>query len=118
MVFKKGSKTCFNLIEFVLKYSIKTTREVFLLKWDEVRKLHPNQWVKLKVLDSHIDEDYLYIDEIEVIRTIEDDKTATMELTKSTGNNIVFHTSHEMIKTKLIKKFGLFRSNSFPLDIQ
>ena len=37
---------------------------------------------------------------------------STMELTKSTGNNIVFHTSHEIIKTKLIKNFEMGR-NSF-----
>lgn len=79
------------------------------MKWDEVRKLYPDQWVKLKVIDSHTDDNYLYIDNMEIIKPIEDDRTATLKLTKSTGNNIVFHTSHEMIKTKLIKSLGLFR---------
>lgn len=46
---------------------------------------------------------------MEVIKAIENDKTATLELTKSTGNNLVFHTSHDIIRTKLIKNLGLFR---------
>lgn len=79
------------------------------MKWDEVRTLYPNQWVKLKVIDSHTDDNYLHVDEMEVIKTIDNDKTATIELTKSTGNGLVFHTSHDMIKTKLIKSLGLFR---------
>jgi hypothetical protein len=79
------------------------------MKWDEVRKLYPDQWVKLEVLNSHIDNDYLYIDQMKIIKTIETDKAATLELTKSTGKFLVFHTSHDNIKTKLIKSLGLFR---------
>ena len=79
------------------------------MKWDEVRKLYPDQWVKLKVLNSHTDDNYLYIDELEVIKPIESDKEATFELTKSTGDKLVYHTSHDIIKTKLIKNLGLFR---------
>jgi hypothetical protein len=79
------------------------------MKWNEVKELYPNQWVKLKILESHKDEDYLYIDEMEVITPIGSDKEATLELTKSTGDNLVFHTSHNIIRTKLIKSLGLFR---------
>lgn len=79
------------------------------MKWDEVRRLYPDQWVKLQVINSHTDDSYLYIDEMEVIKPIENDKAATLELTKSTGNNLVFHTSHDIIKTKLIESMRLFR---------
>ena len=79
------------------------------MKWSEVRRLYPDQWVKLQVTNSHTDGFYLYIDEMEVIKPIEDDRAATLELTKSIGNNLVFHTSHDIIKTKLIKSMGLFR---------
>lgn len=79
------------------------------MKWDEVRKLYPDQWVKLQVINSHTDDSYLYIDEMQVIKPIENDKAATLELTKSIGKNLVFHTSHDVIKTKLIKSMGLFR---------
>jgi hypothetical protein len=79
------------------------------MKWDEVRKLYPDQWIKLNIISSHVDNDYLYIDELEVIKTLVDDHKATIELTKSRGNNLVFHTSHDIIRTKLIKNLGLFR---------
>ena len=46
---------------------------------------------------------------MEIIRPISNDKEATLELTKSTGDHLVFHTSHNIIKTKLIKSLGLFR---------
>lgn len=79
------------------------------MKWDEVRKSYPDQWVKLQVINSHTDDSYLYIDEMEVIKPIKNDKSATLELTKSIGNYLVFHTSHDVIKTKLIKSMGLVR---------
>jgi hypothetical protein len=81
---------------------------VIPVKWDEVRELYPDQWVKVKVLNSHTDEGYLYIDEMEIVKSIDSDKEATLELTKSIGDNLVFHTSHDIIKTKLIKSLGLF----------
>ncbi|WP_342778091.1 hypothetical protein [Terrilactibacillus laevilacticus] len=37
------------------------------MKWLEVRKLYPNQFVKLKVLSSHIDNDQEFIDDIAII---------------------------------------------------
>ncbi|MCT4594773.1 MAG: hypothetical protein N4A57_10970 [Anaeromicrobium sp.] len=79
------------------------------MKWNDVRALYPNQWVKLRILNSHKDNGYLYIDDMEILKIISDDKEATLELTHSTGNSIVFHTSHDVIKTKLIKNLGLFR---------
>jgi hypothetical protein len=39
---------------------------------------------------------------MEVIKALENDKTATLELTKSTGDNLVFHTSHNIIKTNMV----------------
>jgi hypothetical protein len=30
------------------------------MRWDEVRQLYPDQWVKLKLINSHKDESYLY----------------------------------------------------------
>lgn len=79
------------------------------MNWSEVRKLYPDQWVKVKIINSHTDKDYLYIDEMEVIKSIDNNKTAALELTKGIGDSLVFHTSHDIIKTKLIKSLGLFR---------
>lgn len=79
------------------------------MKWDEIRKLYPDQWVKLKVINSHKYENYLYIDEMEIIKPISTDKEATFELARCSGDILVFHTSHDIIKTKLIRSLGLFR---------
>ena len=79
------------------------------MKWTEVKKVYPDQWVKLNILSSHVKNDYLYIDELDIIRPIVDDHEATIELAKCRENNLIFHTSNEVIRTKLIKNLGLFR---------
>ncbi|MGH4118953.1 hypothetical protein [Clostridium sp.] len=79
------------------------------MKWAEVRTLYPDQWVKLKIINSHKENDYLYIDEMDIIQTISNDKDATRELVNCKGDNIVFHTNHNTIQTKIIKNMGLFR---------
>ncbi|WP_345774253.1 hypothetical protein [Cytobacillus sp. S13-E01] len=38
------------------------------MKWSEVRKLYPNQFVKLKVLSSHIERSQEFIEDIAVIK--------------------------------------------------
>lgn len=79
------------------------------MKWEEIRSLYPDQWVKLRIINSHKENDYLYIDEMDIIQTISNDKDATHELVNCKGDDIVFHTSHSTIKTKIIKNLGLFR---------
>ena len=76
------------------------------MNWQEVRKLYPHQWLKLKVLENHIDNDKEYIDEMEVIETIKSDIEATRELGKCKENEAVYHTYHEEIYYKLKNIFG------------
>ena len=40
------------------------------MKWDEVRKLYPDQYVLLEELETHIEEDKKYVDEVAIIRAI------------------------------------------------
>jgi hypothetical protein len=63
----------------------------------------------VRTLKFHKEGNYLYIDEMEIIKPISNDKEATRELTNSKGNSLVYHTSHDTIRTKLIKDLGLFR---------
>ena len=79
------------------------------MKWEDVRVLYPDKWVKIKIIHSHNDDEYLYVDDMEVINVIDSDWDATIELRNTRGNHLVFHTSHDTIKTKLIKNMGLFR---------
>lgn len=71
------------------------------MKWQEVRSLYPDQFVKLKVLDFHIKGDNKYIDEVAVICPISDNKKATQELVKANDDELVFHTSNEKIVVEL-----------------
>jgi hypothetical protein len=42
------------------------------MKWEEVRKVYPNQYVLLGILQSHIKGDKQHVDEVSLIRTISD----------------------------------------------
>ncbi|MDC3413503.1 hypothetical protein NC797_11905 [Aquibacillus sp. 3ASR75-11] len=66
------------------------------MKWSEVRKLYPDQFVKLKVLSSHIKNGQEFIEDIAVIKPISDE-LATKELLKSKGDELVYHTTNENI---------------------
>lgn len=77
------------------------------MTWTEVRKLFPNQFVQMKILQSHTTEDnYLIIDDVAVIRSISDPKEATRELVKSKGDTLVYHTSKEEIKIQIRYSLG------------
>lgn len=50
------------------------------MKWNEVRRLYPKRFVKIQILDSHIDNNVRFIDEMAVIQAFEDEKEAIREL--------------------------------------
>ncbi len=66
------------------------------MKWSEVRKLYPNQFVKLKVLSSSIENNQEIIYDVALIYPV-DEKSATKELLHSKGDVLVYHTSHPKI---------------------
>lgn len=76
------------------------------MKWEEVRKKYPHQWVKLNVLQSHIKDNKKFIDDMEVIGIIDSDKEAGRELGKCRGNEVVYHTYHDEIYFKIKNIFG------------
>jgi hypothetical protein len=67
------------------------------MKWEEVRKTYPDKFVKLQILESHMEEDKKYIDEMAVVKVIEDNREATKELVNSKDNTLVYHTGNEEI---------------------
>ena len=67
------------------------------MKWDEVRKLYPNQYVKLSILDFHVEADNKIVTDVAFINVIEDPKTATKELVHAKGDIIVYHTGTKEI---------------------
>lgn len=78
------------------------------MKWLEVRKLYPNQFVKLKVLSSHYDNGQEFIEDIAIIKPIPDE-LATKELLKSKGDELVYHTANENIVLEIRQDVGLRR---------
>ena len=78
------------------------------MKWSEVRQLYPSQFVKLKVLSSHIENGQELIEDIAVIKSVSDE-LATKELLKSKGDEVVYHTAHKNIVLEVRQDVGLRR---------
>lgn len=78
------------------------------MKWLDVRKLYPNQFVKIKVLSSNIENQQEIIDDVAVIAPVSDE-LATKELLKSKGDELVYHTNHESIILEIRQDVGLRR---------
>lgn len=79
------------------------------MKWQEVRVLYPNQFVKFQVMESHIEDDIEYVDEIALIGPV-DEENATRELLESKEDILVYHTSKEEVKLKIRTRIGLRRA--------
>ncbi|MBM4764587.1 hypothetical protein [Bacillus sp. B15-48] len=77
------------------------------MKWEEVRKLYPDQYVKLNILDYYLEDDRKIVTDVALINAIEDSKLATKELLKSKGNTIVYHTGSDKIVIEMRTPTGL-----------
>lgn len=77
------------------------------LKWSEVRRIYPNQFVKLEILEQRIVNNKKYVDEVAVIKAISDNKEATHELVRAKENILVYHTGNEeiVIEIKNVKGY-------------
>jgi len=77
------------------------------MKWEEVRRTYPDKFVKLQILESHMEGTKKYIDDMAVIKVINDNKEATKELVHSGDNTIVYHTGNEsiVVEVKTIRGF-------------
>ena len=67
------------------------------MKWEEVRKTYPDKFVKLQIIESHMEDDKKYIDDMAIVKVIEDNREATKELVNSKDNTLVYHTGNEEI---------------------
>ncbi|WP_339254279.1 hypothetical protein NSQ43_07135 [Sporosarcina sp. FSL W8-0480] len=76
------------------------------MKWEEVRRLYPNQYVKLNILDFHVEEDRKIVTDVALINVIENPNTATKELLRAKGNTIVYHTGTEKIEIEMRNPTG------------
>ena len=76
------------------------------MKWEEVRKIYPNRFVKIKILESHIEENIKYIDDMAVIEALEDNVEATRELVRAKDDILIYHTSNKKIEIEIKQIFG------------
>lgn len=79
------------------------------MQWEEVRNIYPDQYVLLEILNSHTVNSMQYVDEVALIKAIQDPDEATKELLKCRDNNIVYHTGQEEITIEL-RRNPLYRN--------
>ncbi|WP_127578885.1 hypothetical protein [Paenibacillus koleovorans] len=77
------------------------------MQWDEVRKIYPSQYVKLQILASHMEGNTKIVDEVALIRAIQDPREATEELIRSKEGIIVSHTTNDELKIEVRNLRGL-----------
>ena len=79
------------------------------MRWDEVRKLYPNKFVKLEIIESHIVEDKEYVDEVAVIKAIRDNKEAMRAFAQCKNRQVVYSTNNEKFIIDVVKHIGIRR---------
>lgn len=80
------------------------------MKWDEVRILYPEQFVKFEVLESHILDNREFVDEVAVIKAISDGKTAMKEFINCKEGQFIYSTKNDEVTIELIKHARIRRS--------
>lgn len=81
------------------------------MKWSEVRELHPNKFIKFEVLDYHVVDNKRYIDDLAVIKIIDNGKEAMKEFGHCKEGQFIYSTKNEQIVIDVVKHIGIRRSN-------
>jgi hypothetical protein len=79
-----------------------------IMKWQEVREVYPKRYVLLQILESHVEGDRKLIDDVAVIRTIDDPREATRELVNAKPGYLVYHTARDKIEILMRKSVGFW----------
>lgn len=80
---------------------------VIFMKWDEVRKIYPNTFVKFKAIESHVEENKEIVDEVAFIKTISNGKEAMKEHLNCKKGQYAYNTIKDRIEIQLIKYIGI-----------
>jgi hypothetical protein len=76
------------------------------MNWEEVRKIYPDRFVKIKILRTHIENNVRYIEDMSVVRAFEDERDATRELVRTKDDELVYHTGKEKLEVPIRRVFG------------
>jgi len=79
------------------------------MKWEEVRKLYPDQFVYMKVLNTQIKDNKEFIDDVAVIKPVSNPKEVTDLLVHGKDDDLVYHTANEQIILE-VRNIRTFRS--------
>ena len=79
------------------------------MKWQEVRELYPNKFVKIEVIESHMVEEKEFVDEVAVIKAIEDSKEAMREFIKCKNKEVIYSTKNKEFIIDVVKHIGIRR---------
>ncbi|WP_093670346.1 hypothetical protein [Sporolactobacillus nakayamae] len=82
------------------------------MKWTEVRKLFPNQFVLISILHAHREGNKKIIDEVAPIRSVPDEEANRLFFQAKPGA-IVYHTSNEKCVIN-IREDSLIRMRRIP----
>ncbi|WP_239712281.1 hypothetical protein [Paenibacillus sp. 19GGS1-52] len=88
------------------------------MQWEEVRRTYPDQYVKLQILAAHTEGNTKFIDEVTLIRAIQDPKEATKELLQSKDGVIVSHTANDELKIEIRTLRGLRETCNMAMSME
>lgn len=72
------------------------------MKWSDVRKMYPDKFVLLKNLGDHTEGNIKYIDEVAIVKVIDDENEAGSMLVRCKGDTFVYHTGKEELSMEIV----------------
>lgn len=67
------------------------------MQWSQVRALFPNTFVLMEDQQSHTENGEWHVDDVAVIRPLQDGREALMAVRVAHGATFVYHTKHPVI---------------------
>lgn len=80
------------------------------MTWKEVRNLYPDKFIKFEIIESHVVGSKEYVDDVAVIKAIQDGKDAMKEFVHCREGQFVYSTKNEEVIIDLTTHVGIRRS--------
>ena len=77
---------------------------VFDVQWSAVITLYPDQFVYLEDINSHMDNGQLFVDELALIRPVDNDLETWEAFKSAHGRRFIYHTSRNRIVMDVVTK--------------
>ncbi|WP_160680577.1 hypothetical protein [Clostridium sp. C8-1-8] len=74
---------------------------------EEVRKQYPDTFIKVKVVESYIEEDKEIVNEVAFIKVTKYEKEAMIEHLKCKTDQYVYNTVKDRVEIQLVKYIGV-----------